>query len=69
MSQEPKNIVHDFYNSNLSDGAHTFENFLHEDCKLHWSSSKGFNILDRKEISNIFKDIEGLMNNINIVVH
>ena len=58
MSQEPKNIVQNFYNSSLSDGVDIFENFLHEDCKLHWSSSKGFNILSRKEISNIFKDIE-----------
>lgn len=58
MSQEPKNIVQDFYNSNLSDGSQAFEKYLHEDCKLHWSSSKGFNILGRKEISNIFKDIE-----------
>lgn len=58
MNQTPKSIVQDFYNSNLSEGVKKFEKYLHEDCKLHWSSSKGFNILDRKEISNIFKDIE-----------
>lgn len=64
MNQEPKNIVQDFYNANLSDGVQTFENFLHKDCKLHWSSSKGFNILNRKEISNIFKDIEKSYNSV-----
>jgi len=65
MSQEPKSIVKDFYNSNLLSGAQIFEKFLHEDCKLHWSSSKGFNILNRKEISNIFKDIEKSYNSVN----
>lgn len=58
MSQTAKQIVQDFYNSDLSNGIQEFENYLHKDCKLHWSSSKGFNILDRKQISNIFKDIE-----------
>jgi predicted SnoaL-like aldol condensation-catalyzing enzyme len=53
----PKEIVRNFYESDLANDVDVIENYLHEDCQLHWNSSKGFTVLDKEAIKNLFIDI------------
>ncbi|MFL0352547.1 nuclear transport factor 2 family protein [Xanthomarina sp. GH4-25] len=54
----PKEIVKQFYEYNLVENKIAVEKYFHENCELHWNSSKGFQLLN-------FEDIQAFFNNVN----
>lgn len=50
-----KNIVKDFYESDLANDESAIPKFFHKDCQMHWNSSHGFMILDYNGIEDFFK--------------
>ena len=42
----PKEVVQQFYSSDLANNTEAVELCFHKDCTLSWHSSKGFNVLD-----------------------
>ncbi|WP_274475457.1 nuclear transport factor 2 family protein [Mangrovimonas aestuarii] len=53
----PKDIVKQFYQTDFSKCIEEISDFLHDDCKLHWSSSTGFKIMEKKDIKSFFSSI------------
>lgn len=53
----PKELVRSFYESDMANDANVIEKYLHEDCLLHWNSSKGFTITNKEKIKTLFIDI------------
>ncbi|NER15600.1 nuclear transport factor 2 family protein [Spongiivirga citrea] len=56
MSRNAKEIVRDFYESDFMHNTGVLKDYLHEDCQLHWNSSKGFTILGFKEIEALISE-------------
>ncbi|MCB0445675.1 MAG: nuclear transport factor 2 family protein [Gelidibacter sp.] len=53
----PKKIVKAFYESDLANDISLLSKFLHKDCTLHWSSSKGYTVLNFDDLKTFFEDI------------
>lgn len=53
----PKEYVKRFYESDFANDTAVIDNYLHKDCLLHWSSSKGFSVLKFNDIKDLFLDI------------
>lgn len=53
----PKKLVKAFYESDLANNLSALSEFLHPDCLLHWNNSKGFSLLNKNEIIELFEDI------------
>ena len=53
----PKDLVRNFYESDLANDASLIPKFFHQDCELHWNSSKGFTILNYTDIIAFFKGV------------
>lgn len=53
----PKELVKSFYKSDLANNASLIPQFFHEDCELHWNSSKGFTILKYNDIVEFFRGV------------
>ncbi len=53
----PKDIVKNFYQSDLAKDDNTMD-FFHEDCKLKWNSSKGYTELDFKGVEHMLAGVQ-----------
>ena len=53
----PKDVVSAFYNSDLAKDDNAID-LVHEDCQLHWNSSKGFTSLDYNGIKSMLKGLK-----------
>ena len=53
----PKELLIQFYESDIVNNLDLVEQFYHKDCELHWNSSKDFKILKYKDILDFFKNI------------
>lgn len=53
----PKDVVNAFYNSDLAKENNALD-FIHQDCQLHWNSSKGFTTLDFEGIKAMLLGIK-----------
>ena len=53
----PKEIVLQFYNSDLANSTEVIDTCFDKNCQLHWHSSKGFNILDFNTFKAVFNEI------------
>ncbi len=51
-----KKVLERFYQLDLAQEEDAISHF-HEDCQLHWNSSKGFTVLDHAGIEAMFCDI------------
>lgn len=51
----PKDIVKNFYESDLANDDTVVSRFFHEDCELHWNSSHGFMVLKYNDIVKFFE--------------
>ena len=49
-----KELVKAFYDSDIANDSNVVSKFFHRDCELHWSSSKGFNLLTYNAIDEFF---------------
>ncbi|MFP2994561.1 nuclear transport factor 2 family protein [Spongiivirga sp. MCCC 1A20706] len=56
MSKSEKEIVRDFYESDFMHNINVLKNHLHEDCQLHWNSSKGFTILGYDQLVALIEE-------------
>ncbi|WP_417290907.1 nuclear transport factor 2 family protein [Corallibacter sp.] len=54
---DSKSVVQNYYNSNIEEITGNLNTFFHEDCCLHWNSSKGFLVLGFKELETFFNDL------------
>lgn len=59
-----KEIVKNFYNSDLANDATVIPKFFHKDCMLYWNSSKGFNVLNYDDIVNFFSETRKAYNSL-----
>lgn len=57
MSISAKQVVKDFYNSDLINDATVLERFMHPEVQLIWNSTEGLTIFHLKEIVETFKEI------------
>jgi len=50
-----KELVKAFYDSDIANDSNIVSEFFHKDCELHWSSSKGFKLLNYDDIVDFFE--------------
>ncbi|SDH58918.1 nuclear transport factor 2 family protein [Winogradskyella thalassocola] len=50
-----KEVVKAFYESDMANNASVVDQFFHEDCELHWTSSRGFTLLNYNDIKTFFE--------------
>lgn len=62
MSKSAKEIVKDFYNSDLLNDSNVLERFFHPDMVLIWNSSDGLTIMHFEEIVEFFSEIRRTYN-------
>jgi len=62
MSKSAKEIVKDFYNSDLLNDSKVLERFFHPDMLLIWNSSDGLTIMHFEEIVEFFSEIRRTYN-------
>lgn len=55
----PKQVVKNFYESDLAHDSHLISTYVHKDCLVHWNSSTGYKVLDYDEFDQLFKNIKG----------
>lgn len=53
----PKQLLKQFYNTDIVHAKELVEQYYHKDCELHWSSSNGFHISKYQEILDYFKNV------------
>lgn len=53
----PKQIVKNFYTSDLASDSQLISTYMHEDCKVHWNSSTGYKVLDYDGMNRFFSSI------------
>lgn len=53
----PKELLKEFYSTDIISNNELVEQFYHKDCELHWNSSKGFRISKYNDILRFFKNI------------
>lgn len=54
----PKEIVLEFYKSDVLLDTHAVDNLIHREVLLDWNSSKGFVQMNRDDIINLSKDLQ-----------
>jgi len=57
MSKSAKEIVRNFYNSDLLKDTSVLENYFHKDIVLIWNSSDGLTILHYDDLAEFFSEI------------
>jgi predicted SnoaL-like aldol condensation-catalyzing enzyme len=62
MSKTAKEIVKDFYNSDLLNDSNVLERYFHPDMVLIWNSSDGLTIMHFEEIVEFFAEIRRTYN-------
>lgn len=60
----PKELVKNFYNSDLANNQTVVPKFFHKDCELHWDSSHGFLLLKYDDIVKFFEGTRKSYNNL-----
>lgn len=53
----PKEIVRNYYESDLVNDKSIVDQYLHKDCTLHWHNTKGYSELDFQKIKNLYNNI------------
>jgi hypothetical protein len=53
----PKNLLKQFYDSDIVNNLDLVEHFYHKDCEIHWNSSQYFQILKYNDILAFFKNL------------
>ncbi|WP_296317465.1 nuclear transport factor 2 family protein [Winogradskyella sp. UBA3174] len=59
-----KELVKEFYGSDLANDSSVVAKYFHKDCELHWSSSQGFSILNYNDIVHFFEGTRQSYNSI-----
>ncbi|HUH28129.1 nuclear transport factor 2 family protein [Gelidibacter sp.] len=54
----PKEIVKNFYESDLANDSSVVSTYIHKDCVLHWNSSTGYRIFNYDDLDEFFKNIK-----------
>lgn len=57
MSNKAKEIIRDFYRSDILRDETVLERFFHPDLVLIWNSANGLSIMHYEEIVNFFKEV------------
>ncbi len=57
MSKSAKEIVKDFYRSNILTDTSVLETYFHEDIVLVWNSSTGLSILHYDDLKSFFSEV------------
>ena len=50
-----KELIKAFYESDIANDSEVVATYFHKDCELHWSSSKGFLILNYDDLLSFFE--------------
>ena len=57
MSKSPKQVVKDFYQSNIINDETLLENYFHENLVLIWNSADGLTIMNYDDLIAFFLEI------------
>ncbi len=68
MSNSAKDIVKDFYRTNLVTDDSVLEDFIHPELVLIWNSTDGLTIMHYDDISEFFSEIKRTYNDLRIEV-
>ena len=68
MSNKAKEIVRDFYNSDLLKDETILERFFHPDLRLIWNSADGLNILSYNDLKNFLGEVKRSYNDLRIEI-
>ncbi|TCK69354.1 SnoaL-like protein [Winogradskyella wandonensis] len=52
-----KELLQQFYNSDMANNNDLVKTFFHKDCELHWNSSSGFSLLRYNDVVVFFEGI------------
>ena len=53
----PKELLVEFFNSDIANDIKVIEKYYHQDCEVHWNSSKGYKFSNFKETIAFYKNI------------
>ncbi|NGX85007.1 nuclear transport factor 2 family protein [Aequorivita sp. KMM 9714] len=68
MSNKAKELVRDFYNSDLLKDETILERFFHPDLQLIWNSADGLNILSYDDLKNFLGEVKRSYNDLRIEI-
>ena len=68
MSTQAKDIVKDFYNSDLLNDETVMSRFFHPEIELLWNSTEGLSILHYKELEETINEVKRNYADLRIVV-
>ncbi|WP_313113295.1 nuclear transport factor 2 family protein [Aequorivita sediminis] len=68
MSKKAKELVRDFYNSDLLKDETILERFFHPDLQLIWNSADGLNILNYDDLKNFLSEVKRSYNDLRIEI-
>lgn len=68
MSNKAKEIVRDFYKSDLLKDETILERFFHPDLQLIWNSADGLNILSYNDLKNFLGEVKRSYNDLRIEI-
>jgi hypothetical protein len=57
MSRTPKQIVRDFYRSDILEDNTVMERFIHPDIDLYWNSPIGLSIMKYSDMAKFFEEV------------
>lgn len=55
----PKEIVKNFYESDLAHDSNLIPTYVHKECVVHWNSSTGYKVFDYEAFDRFFKNFKG----------
>lgn len=68
MSKSPKQVVKDFYQSNIINDETLLENYFHENLVLIWNSADGLTIMNYDDLIAFFLEIRRTYNDLRIEI-
>ncbi|MAP81142.1 MAG: hypothetical protein CL526_08645 [Aequorivita sp.] len=68
MSKTAKEVVKDFYNSDILHDNTVLERYFHKDLELLWNSADGLSIMNYDDIVSFFEEIRRTYNDLRVEI-
>lgn len=68
MTRKPKEVVRDFYRSDILKDESVLERYFHPDLVLIWNSANGLTIMNYEDIIKFFEEIKRSYNDLRVEI-
>jgi len=68
MTRKPKEVIRDFYRSDILEDESVLERYFHPDLVLIWNSANGLTIMNYEDIINFFEEIKRSYNDLKVEI-